>query len=216
MSLSLLLLLSDSGGIFWWESSSNGSCLFCSEVKWKVFLSFVELSKLMSLVGIDYCEGSCDGFSEIVAGMMLVNGLRSVMRCCKSCLRCCFTWGSSADCFICSAAFDTGFAGELTKRIWLSTGGLILSFGRISWSLCDTLSVMWRVLADADSMFQQAKLDSFYGSLTRTFCSTFQSFLRQSSELEDYPIHSSMYRAVWPNHPFLFPKVPLSWLELCW
>lgn len=67
VSLSLLLLLSHSSGILWRQASSNGSGLLCSEIERQVLLALVEDSQLVSLVGVDDCEGSGDRFSQIVS-----------------------------------------------------------------------------------------------------------------------------------------------------
>ena len=70
VSLSLLLLLCDSGSVLGRKASSNGSSLLCSEIERQVFLALVEDSQLVSLVGIDDCEGSGDRFSQIMSAKL--------------------------------------------------------------------------------------------------------------------------------------------------
>lgn len=60
MCLSLLLLLCDSLCVLGGQSSTDGSGLLWSEVEWEVLLVLVEDSQLVSLVGVDDCEGSGD------------------------------------------------------------------------------------------------------------------------------------------------------------
>ena len=67
VSLSLLLLLGHSSGILWRKTSSDSTGLLCSEIEWQVFLALVENPQLVSLVGVDDCEGSGDRLSQIMS-----------------------------------------------------------------------------------------------------------------------------------------------------
>lgn len=67
MRLPLLLLLRDSFGVLGRQSTTNGSGLFGSEIEWEVLFVLVENSQLVALVGVDNCEGSGNGFAEVVS-----------------------------------------------------------------------------------------------------------------------------------------------------
>lgn len=70
--LSLLLLLRHSSGILGRESSADGSSLLGSEVEWEVLLALVEDSELVSLVGVDDCEGSGDRLAQVMSASGLL------------------------------------------------------------------------------------------------------------------------------------------------
>lgn len=67
VSALLLLLLGDSAGVLGAQSATDSAGLLCAEIEREILLLCVEDAELVALVGVDDCEGSCDGFAEVVS-----------------------------------------------------------------------------------------------------------------------------------------------------
>ena len=63
----LFLLLCDDRRLVFRQSPSNRPCLLRTQVQWRIFLAFVENSKLRTLLSVDVCEDAGDGLPEVVA-----------------------------------------------------------------------------------------------------------------------------------------------------
>lgn len=62
------------------QSPPNRPCLFWTQVQWRIFLAFVEDSKLRTLLSVDICENAGDGLPEVVATGKVNLGFRRSKR----------------------------------------------------------------------------------------------------------------------------------------